>query len=80
MTQSEIEHLSSIARKLVDQIKPIPPEVKAFREKYAEKSRHPTGDERISLLRTVSKLFEKTYIFVDALAIFFAPRSSISCL
>jgi hypothetical protein len=66
-TQSETELLSSIIRQLAEQSKPIPPEVNAFRDKFTEKRRHPTDDERISLVRTISELFEKTYVFVDAL-------------
>ncbi|MCJ1394650.1 hypothetical protein MMC18_007530 [Xylographa bjoerkii] len=66
-TQSEIQLLSSIIRQLAEQSKPLPPEVNAFRDKYAEKRRHPTADERISLMRTISEHFERTYVFVDAL-------------
>lgn len=60
-TQSEIELLSSITRQLVEQIRPISPEVSVFRDKYAEKRRRPTGDERIALLKSVSERFEKTF-------------------
>jgi hypothetical protein len=75
-TKCEIELLSSITRQLAEQSKPMPPEVNAFRDKYAEKRRHPTGDERISIVRTISELFERTYVFVDALVIHLYLRYS----
>jgi len=70
-TQTEIELLSSITRQFVEQIHPVPTEVSAFRDKYAEKRRHPTVDERIALLRSISDSFERAYVFIDALVLCF---------
>jgi len=68
-TQSEVELLSSITRQLAEQISPLPPEVKAFRNKDTQERRNPTDGERISLLRSICLLFETTYVFIDALVI-----------
>lgn len=68
-TQSEVELLSSITRQLAEQISPLPPEVKAFRDKDTQERRNPTDGERISLLRSICLLFETTYVFIDALVI-----------
>lgn len=76
-TQSEIELVSSITRQLVEQTKPMPQEVSAFRDKYAEKRRHPTGDERIALLRKLCQPFKRTYVFLDALVISILDIASI---
>jgi hypothetical protein len=45
----------------------MPPEVKAFRDKYTERRAYPRAEERISLIRTLAQAFERTYIFIDAL-------------
>jgi hypothetical protein len=62
-----VELLSSIIRQLAEQCTPIPPEVKAFREKYMDTRIHPTAEDRIPLIESISSFFERTYIFVDAL-------------
>lgn len=66
-TQSELELLSSIIRQLAEQTSPLPPEVKAFRDKDTQERRNPTDDERVSLLRSLCLLFRTTYVFIDAL-------------
>ncbi|KAL7954774.1 ankyrin repeat-containing domain protein [Trichoderma compactum] len=66
-TRSEVELISSIIRQLAEQCKPLPPAVKAFRDKYLEKRTDPSSEERLSLIKTLSQLFDKTYVFVDAL-------------
>ncbi len=69
-TQSEHELLSSITQQLAEQTSPLPPEVKAFRDKEKQERRNPTDNERISLLRSICLLFQTTYVFIDALVIF----------
>ena len=69
-TQSEVELLCSITRQLAEQTNPLPPEIKEFRDKSAQKRRNPTEDERISLIRSICLVFQKTYIFIDALVTF----------
>jgi len=70
-TQSEIELFSSIARQLAEQSYPMPPEVKAYRDKWIEKRSYPSDDEGFSLVRDVALLFNRTFVFVDALVMFF---------
>lgn len=72
-TQSELELLSSITRQLAEQSNPMPPEIKAFCEKYTEKRSYPSDDERISLVRAMSVLFERIYVFLDALVMLYHP-------
>ena len=69
-TQSEVELLASITRQLAEQTSPLPPEVKVFHEKDAQRRRNPTNDERISLFRSICVLFQTIYVFIDALVIF----------
>ena len=66
-TRSEFQILASITRQLVEQCIPMPSEVRAFRDKYTQKRTGPGEEEHLSLIRTLSQLFEKTYVFVDAL-------------
>ncbi|KAL7936459.1 ankyrin repeat-containing domain protein [Trichoderma chlorosporum] len=66
-TRSEIEIMSSIIRQLAEQCKPLPLAVKVFRDKYFEKRTDPSSEERLSLIKTLSQLFDQTYVFVDAL-------------
>jgi hypothetical protein len=70
-TQSELELLSSIARQLTEQIVPTPPVVRQFCDKNAERRRYPTVDEWISLIESLCLLFQKSYVFIDALVIFY---------
>ena len=70
-TQSELELLSSLTRQLTEQTSSMPTAVKEFCDKNAERRRNPTGDEWISLVKSLCLLFRTTYIFVDALVIFF---------
>lgn len=58
---------SSIIRQLAEQCRPLPAEVKTFRDRFLEKRSHPTEDERLALLKTLSGYFDNTYIFIDAL-------------
>ena len=66
-TQSEMELLHSVTRQLVEQCKLIPSEITVFRERMAEKMRLPTADERISFVKSITGLFDKVFIFIDAL-------------
>jgi hypothetical protein len=68
-THSEFVLLGSIARQLVDQLPSVPGTVKDFCDQIAERKRHPTGDEWISLIEAVSQSFEKTYVLIDALVL-----------
>ena len=74
-THSELELLSSIARQLTEQTNSILPAVKEFCGKNVERRRNPTGDEWISLIKSICLLFQTTYVFVDALVIFLYPIS-----
>jgi len=56
----------------------MPPAVKEFCDKNAEKRRNPTGDEWISLVKSICLLFQTTYVFVDALVIFFIRLTAIN--
>ncbi|KAH7113682.1 hypothetical protein B0J13DRAFT_242564 [Dactylonectria estremocensis] len=66
-TLSETSIWSSIIRQLVESCQQIPTEVTAFRDKYLEKRSLPTDEERILLVKAISRLFQKTYILIDAL-------------
>ena len=66
-TLSDLNILSGISRQLTEQTSSVPSAVKKFCDKNAAKRRSPTGDEWISLIKSISLLFPKTYIFVDAL-------------
>ncbi|ELR06088.1 hypothetical protein VC83_07746 [Pseudogymnoascus destructans] len=66
-TQSELELLSSVARQLAEQTSSMPSAVNEFCDKNAEKRRNPTGDEWIALIKSISHVFQRTYLFVDAL-------------
>ncbi|RSL87145.1 hypothetical protein CDV31_016307 [Fusarium ambrosium] len=66
-TLSETSIWSSIIRQLVESCQQIPTEVTAFRDKYLEKRSLPTNEERILLVKALSRLFQKTYILIDAL-------------
>ncbi|KAI9040298.1 uncharacterized protein KD926_008388 [Aspergillus affinis] len=66
-THSEFELLSSIARQLANHYVRIPEAVIKFRDKNADKKRNPTSKEWISLIEELSRPFQKTYIFIDAL-------------
>ncbi|KAK3686838.1 hypothetical protein LTR37_019429 [Vermiconidia calcicola] len=66
-TQSDTDLLSSMTRQLVEQCKVVPQDVIAHWQRFIERRRLPTNDERLALMKSVTKLFEKTYIFIDAL-------------
>ncbi|MCJ1307667.1 hypothetical protein MMC25_001315 [Agyrium rufum] len=66
-TQNASEILSSVIRQLSEQQDTLPPEVKTFRDKYLTKRRYPSDEDRLSLASTLSQLFTKTYILIDAL-------------
>ncbi|KAH7111654.1 ankyrin repeat-containing domain protein [Dactylonectria estremocensis] len=66
-TLSETSIWSSIIRQLVESCLQIPTEVTASRDKYLEKRSLPTDEERILLVKALSRLFQKTYILIDAL-------------
>jgi ankyrin repeat domain-containing protein 50 len=77
-TQSKLELLSNIACQLTEQTSSMPLAVKEFCDKNAKKRRNPTGDEWISLIKSICLLFQKTYVFVDALVIFFIQLTSLT--
>lgn len=68
-THSECALLGSIARQLVDQIASVPGTVKDFCDQITDRKQHPSGDEWILLIETISQSFEKTYVFIDALVL-----------
>jgi len=77
-TWSELGLLSSIARQITEQTSSIPLAVKVFCDQNAGKRRNPTGDEWISLIKSISLLFQTTYVFIDALVRFFHPINRLS--
>ena len=77
-TQSELELLSSVARQLAEQTSSMPSAVNEFCDKNAEKRRNPTGDEWIALIKSISHVFQRTYLFVDALVRFLYPTGLTS--
>jgi hypothetical protein len=66
-TRSEVDILSSLTRQLAEKCRPLPRELKAFRERYVRKMTRPTTEEHVALVRSLTRLFKKTYIFIDAL-------------
>ncbi|KAL9033006.1 MAG: hypothetical protein Q9180_006179 [Flavoplaca navasiana] len=66
-TQSAVGLLSSMIQQLAEQVSPLPPEVKAFRDNDLDKRRNPTDDERLALLKSMCSYFQDVYICVDAL-------------
>ncbi|KAK3994869.1 ankyrin repeat-containing domain protein [Cladorrhinum sp. PSN332] len=66
-TKSEVEILSSITRQLAEQCKPLPLEVRTFRDRYAGKMTRPSVEERLALIRFLAQRFRRTYILIDAL-------------
>ena len=66
-TRSEVDILSNLTRQLAEQCRPLPLELKAFRERYIGKMTRPTTEEHVALIRSLARLFKKTYIFIDAL-------------
>ena len=68
-THSEFALLASIAMQMVDQTALFPATAKDFSNQITERKRHPTGDEWISLIGSISQSFEKTYVFIDALVL-----------
>ncbi|KAI0105554.1 hypothetical protein GGR51DRAFT_192971 [Nemania sp. FL0031] len=65
--RTEIDMLSIIMRQLAEQCHPLPKEVVLFREKYLEKRTYPSNDDRISVIKAMARIFDKTFIFIDAL-------------
>jgi Cdc6-like AAA superfamily ATPase len=64
---TESEMFSSIIRQLSQQISPLPSEVKSFYITWLEKKSYPSNDVYITLITNISKLFRRTFVFVDAL-------------
>jgi len=64
---TEDDMLSVIARQLAEQCHPLPAEVKEFRERFLGNIMQPSNDDRISLIRSIAGLFEKIFVFIDAL-------------
>ena len=64
IARSEVGILSSIIRQLVEQCAHVPPEIRAFRDRYASRVTRPTVEERIRML---AQFFSRTYILIDAL-------------
>lgn len=61
--------MRTIARQLVERVGPLPEAVKAFRNKYTEKTRNPTIDEWVVLIKNVAYAFSNVFIFIDALVL-----------
>ncbi|KAK7991518.1 hypothetical protein PG988_000312 [Apiospora saccharicola] len=77
---TESEMFSSIIRQLSQQISPLPSEVKSFYITWLEKKSYPSNDVYITLITEISKLFHRTFIFVDALPyvrLFLTSRGNI---
>ncbi|KAK8092127.1 uncharacterized protein PG998_015140 [Apiospora kogelbergensis] len=64
---TESEMLSSIIRQLSQQISPMPSEIKSFHITWVGKKSYPSNDVYIALITSISKLFRRTFVFVDAL-------------
>jgi hypothetical protein len=64
---TEDDMLSVIARQLAEQCHSLPVVVKEFRERFLGKIMQPSNDDRISLIKSIVGLFEKTLVFIDAL-------------
>jgi hypothetical protein len=69
-TQNAPDLLSSIARQFLEQRSSVLPEVTHFCDKNVAERRRPTGDEWISLIKTLCASFSKKFIFIDALVQF----------
>ncbi|KAK8076612.1 hypothetical protein PG994_003884 [Apiospora phragmitis] len=64
---TESEMFSSIILQLSQQISPLPSEVKSFYATWLGKMSYPTNDAYVALIASISKLFQRTFVFVDAL-------------
>ncbi|KAM4067399.1 ankyrin repeats (3 copies) domain-containing protein [Hirsutella rhossiliensis] len=58
---------SSIIRQFAEQCDPFPAEVHAFRNEFIRKRSDPVEDDLLSLVRDLSKRFNKAFVFIDAL-------------
>ena len=68
-THSETGLARSLIRQLAEQRVPLPADVVAFRDRYADKKSNPTVEELLSLIRKLCSLFRKTFVFIDALVL-----------
>lgn len=59
--------LRSVARQLAACSNVLLPEVKVFYDTHLARKCHPTEDDWVSLIRSVSRCFKKAYVFVDAI-------------
>ncbi|PHH65759.1 hypothetical protein CDD81_1486 [Ophiocordyceps australis] len=66
-TQLTLEIWSSVIRQLAEQFDPLPDQVIAFRDRFIGKRCYPTEDDMILLVISLSKLFKKVFVFIDAL-------------
>ncbi|EWG49990.1 hypothetical protein FVEG_09329 [Fusarium verticillioides 7600] len=66
-TLSETNIWASVTRQLAEACSQLPPDIISFRDKYLEKRSLPSDEERISLITSLSKRFQKTFILIDAL-------------
>ncbi|KAJ3499541.1 hypothetical protein NLG97_g247 [Lecanicillium saksenae] len=67
-TQDAPEILSSIVKQFVEQSCILHPEVEAFRDRHMSmRSKRPTERDYLALIITLSKRFNKTFVFIDAL-------------
>ncbi|KAF5716200.1 ankyrin repeat-containing protein [Fusarium globosum] len=66
-TLSETSIWASVIRQMVEACSQLPPDIISFRDKYLEKRALPSDEERMSLIRSLSKRFRKTFILIDAL-------------
>ena len=66
--------MSCLTRQIAEQSPILCPELETFHKNFAKIDRAPTDDERLTLLRSVSRPFKVVYLFVDALVIIFPER------
>lgn len=78
ISRSEVGILSSLIQQLVRQCDHVPPEIRAFRDRHAGRVSRPTTEERVSLVRLLAQLFDRTYVLIDALVGCLRPTSEAS--
>ena len=61
---------SSVLQQLAKQYDPFPTELHTFRDKFIRKRARPTVGDLLVVLGSLSKLVNKTFIFIDALVSF----------
>ena len=64
-------------RQLAEQVCPLPPEVKAFRDNNLEIRRNPTDDDQLSLLKSVRSYFLECIHLCRCLSMILLYRVSV---